>query len=105
MEKIHESSHLENDLGFDSLDKVETLMEVEEHFDISVPDEESQNINTVGDIADGVSRAIESGVYEFPYAVNQPRAIKPVNPFLILIKLRSQDPSRLSNKQLKRKFA
>ncbi|MDH3244079.1 MAG: acyl carrier protein [Saprospiraceae bacterium] len=37
-----------NDLGADSLDTVELIMEFEKEFDISIPDEEAENIQTVG---------------------------------------------------------
>lgn len=38
-----------NDLGADSLDTVELIMEFEKEFDISIPDEDAENIATVGD--------------------------------------------------------
>jgi acyl carrier protein len=38
-----------NDLGADSLDTVELIMEFEKEFDISIPDEEAEKIQTVGD--------------------------------------------------------
>ncbi|MBE6340203.1 MAG: acyl carrier protein [Bacteroidales bacterium] len=38
-----------NDLGADSLDTVELIMEFEKQFNITIPDEESGKINTVGD--------------------------------------------------------
>lgn len=38
-----------NDLGADSLDTVELIMEFEKEFDLSIPDEEAENIATVGD--------------------------------------------------------
>lgn len=38
-----------NDLGADSLDTVELIMEFEKVFDISIPDEDAENIATVGD--------------------------------------------------------
>lgn len=38
-----------NDLGADSLDTVELIMEFEKDFDISIPDEEAEKIATVGD--------------------------------------------------------
>lgn len=38
-----------NDLGADSLDTVELIMELEKAFDITIPDEEAENIATVGD--------------------------------------------------------
>ncbi len=37
-----------NDLGADSLDTVELIMEFEKEFDISIPDEKAENIQTVG---------------------------------------------------------
>lgn len=38
-----------NDLGADSLDTVELIMEFEKEFDLTIPDEEAENIATVGD--------------------------------------------------------
>ena len=38
-----------NDLGADSLDTVELIMEFEKEFDISIPDEQAEEIQTVGD--------------------------------------------------------
>ena len=38
-----------NDLGADSLDTVELIMEFEKEFGISIPDEDTQKIATVGD--------------------------------------------------------
>ena len=37
-----------NDLGADSLDTVELIMELEKEFDISIPDEQAEKIQTVG---------------------------------------------------------
>ena len=37
-----------NDLGADSLDTVELIMEFEKEFDTSIPDEEAEKITTVG---------------------------------------------------------
>lgn len=37
-----------NDLGADSLDTVELIMEFEKVFDISIPDDQAENIQTVG---------------------------------------------------------
>ena len=37
-----------NDLGADSLDTVELVMEFEEEFDITIPDEEAEKIQSVG---------------------------------------------------------
>jgi len=38
-----------NDLGADSLDTVELIMEFEKEFNISIPDDQAENIGTVGD--------------------------------------------------------
>ena len=38
-----------NDLGADSLDTVELIMELEKEFDLSIPDEEAEKIVTVGE--------------------------------------------------------
>ncbi len=38
-----------NDLGADSLDTVELIMELEKEFNIAIPDDQAEKINTVGD--------------------------------------------------------
>ncbi len=38
-----------NDLGADSLDTVELIMEFEKEFDLTIPDEDAEKIATVGD--------------------------------------------------------
>jgi acyl carrier protein len=38
-----------NDLGSDSLDTVELIMEFEKEFSIAIPDDQAENIGTVGD--------------------------------------------------------
>ena len=38
-----------NDLGADSLDTVELIMEFEKEFDISIPDDQAEKIQTVGE--------------------------------------------------------
>ncbi len=43
-------SDIANDLGADSLDVVELLMSIEDEFDIEIPDEEIENIKTIGDL-------------------------------------------------------
>jgi acyl carrier protein len=37
-----------NDLGADSLDTVELIMEFEKEFNVSIPDDQAENIQTVG---------------------------------------------------------
>jgi acyl carrier protein len=59
LEAIEETSHLENDLGCDSLDLVEIVMELEDHFDISVPDEVADEVRTIREITDGLMRLLD----------------------------------------------
>ena len=47
-----------NDLGADSLDTVELIMELEKEFDIQIPDDEAEGIVTVGDAVSFVEKAI-----------------------------------------------
>lgn len=46
-EVTHEAS-FNNDLGADSLDTVELIMEFEKEFDVSIPDDQAEKIQTVG---------------------------------------------------------
>ncbi|MCH8557868.1 MAG: acyl carrier protein [Balneolia bacterium] len=46
---VTEAANFTNDLGADSLDTVELIMEFEKEFDVSIPDEDAENIATVGD--------------------------------------------------------
>ena len=46
--KITEETDLQEDLGADSLDVVDLLMSIEDEFEVEVPDEEIENIKTVG---------------------------------------------------------
>lgn len=47
------------DLGADSLDVVDLVMSVEESFDVEIPDEEVENIKTVGDIVKYIENKVE----------------------------------------------
>ena len=47
-EKITAETSFINDLGADSLDTVELVMEFEDEFEISIPDEDAEKIQTVG---------------------------------------------------------
>ena len=47
--QITNEASFTNDLGADSLDTVALIMEFEKEFDISIPDEQAEEIQTVGD--------------------------------------------------------
>jgi acyl carrier protein len=47
-DQIHDNTTFQEDLGADSLDVVELVMELEEKFKIQIPDEEAEKIKTVG---------------------------------------------------------
>jgi len=49
-ELIKPEASVVDDLGADSLDVVELIMALEEAFDVEIPDEDAENIRTVGDI-------------------------------------------------------
>ena len=48
-EKVTEDASFVEDLGADSLDKVELVMAFEEEFDIEIPDEDAEKLTTVGE--------------------------------------------------------
>ncbi len=48
-DKVTAETSFINDLGADSLDTVELIMEFEDAFDLSIPDEDAEKIQTVGD--------------------------------------------------------
>ena len=47
-DKITDATSFINDLGADSLDTVELVMEFEDEFDLNIPDEDAEKIQTVG---------------------------------------------------------
>jgi acyl carrier protein len=47
---ITRSTHLQDDLGADSLDAVELIMSIEDKFEVSIPEDVASNLKTVGDI-------------------------------------------------------
>ncbi len=47
-DKISKDTSFINDLGADSLDTVELVMEFEDEFEISIPDEDAEKIQTIG---------------------------------------------------------
>lgn len=54
--EISRTTSFVNDLNADSLDTVELVMEFEEHFDVSIPDDEAEKIQTIGDAIDYIAK-------------------------------------------------
>lgn len=49
-DSLQNDTDLQDDLGADSLDVVDLLMSIEDEFEIEIPDEEIENIRTVGEL-------------------------------------------------------
>lgn len=47
---VKDDSNFVDDLGFDSLNVVELVMQIEEEFDIEIPDDDAENLKTVKDL-------------------------------------------------------
>lgn len=58
--KVNMDTSFEQDLGADSLDLVELIMELEENYDFTIPDEDAQKISTVGDAVRYIEANVES---------------------------------------------
>lgn len=48
-----------NDLGADSLDTVELIMEFEKEFDLAIPDDQAEKISTVGEAIQHIEAAVK----------------------------------------------
>ena len=53
------SASFTNDLGADSLDTVELIMEFEKEFDLAIPDDEAEKISTVGEAIAHIEAAVK----------------------------------------------
>ena len=58
--EVKSESNFQNDLGADSLDTVELVMEFEDEFEINIPDEDAEKIQTVGQAIDFINEHLES---------------------------------------------
>jgi acyl carrier protein len=58
-------AHFVDDLGADSLDTVELIMELEEEFDVNIPDDAAENIQTVFLNKDNINDFNNTGRYWF----------------------------------------
>lgn len=57
---VKETASFQEDLNADSLDLVELIMEMEDRFEVKIPDEEAEKISTVGQAVDYVLSHAES---------------------------------------------
>ena len=58
-EQVTNETSFVNDLGADSLDTVELVMEFEDAFDMNIPDEDAEKIQTVGDAVKYIKEHIQ----------------------------------------------
>ena len=56
-EQVTPEASFTNDLGADSLDTVELIMEFEKEFDFQIPDDQAEAISTVGDAISFIEKA------------------------------------------------
>lgn len=59
-ETVVDSASFTNDLGADSLDTVELIMEFEREFGINIPDNQAESISTVGEAISFVENAVNN---------------------------------------------
>ena len=59
-ESVVDSASFTNDLGADSLDTVELIMEFEREFEINIPDNQAEQISTVGEAISFVENAVNN---------------------------------------------
>ncbi|NJL77508.1 MAG: acyl carrier protein [Saprospiraceae bacterium] len=57
--EVVENASFIDDLGADSLDTVELIMELEKEFDVSIPDDDAEKIGTVGDAVNYLMQKIK----------------------------------------------
>ena len=54
--ELNDYASFENDLGADSLDAIELIMEFEKEFNMTIPDEVAEQLKTVGDAIDYIEK-------------------------------------------------
>ena len=59
--EVSRNTSFVNDLNADSLDTVELVMELEDEFDLTIPDEEAEKLRTVGEAIDYIRKHLEGG--------------------------------------------
>lgn len=61
-EEVSSTANLATDLGLDSLDAVELIMECEKEYNIAIPDEDAEKLNTIDEITEFVySNVLKNG--------------------------------------------
>lgn len=58
--KITKEASFIDDLGADSLDTVELIMQMEEEFNLEIPDEEAEKLTTVGSVVEYIDEKVNS---------------------------------------------
>ncbi len=58
--EISRNTSFINDLNADSLDTVELVMELEDEFDLTIPDEEAEKLRTVGEAIDYIQKHLDT---------------------------------------------
>lgn len=58
--EINDEASFTNDLGADSLDTVELIMEFEKEFNIAIPDDQAEKIGTVGQAVSYIEQNVKS---------------------------------------------
>ncbi len=59
-DKVTMNANIQDDLGADSLDIVDLVMSFEDEFDLEIPDDQVENIKTVGDVVKYVEENTEA---------------------------------------------
>ncbi|MCH2186564.1 acyl carrier protein [Myxococcota bacterium] len=59
-EEVVNQASFVDDLGADSLDIVELVMSIEENFDVEIPDEDAEKLQTIGDAVTYLKERLES---------------------------------------------
>jgi len=58
VDQVKETSNFESDLKADSLTQVELVMELEEKYDIEIPEEDLEKLQSVGDVVKYIEQAL-----------------------------------------------
>jgi acyl carrier protein len=58
-EQLNRGTKFQDDIGADSLDIVELVMELEEEFEITIPDEEAEKLKTLGEAIDYIEAKLK----------------------------------------------